>query len=176
MTAANQHDMSRRKIDDDDSGQALVEFAIAAMVMLILMFGLIDFAQAIYDQLVITNLTAEGCSLSSRGTSLTDTVTAVIASAAPLNLNTSGRVIATSVFNNSGVLQVTGQVSQGGMVAASRIGVSGGLGHLPTAAVPQVNQTVFVTEVYYRFNTLTPIGNLLSTTILPSQMYDVAYY
>jgi Flp pilus assembly protein TadG len=118
--AASDHDDTRRsKITADDSGQALVEFAIAAMMMLIIVFGLIDFCRAIYDQQVITNLTGEGCSLSSRSTSLTDTVTAVIASSAPLNLNASGRVIATSVLNNSGVLQVTGQVSQGGFVAAS---------------------------------------------------------
>src|ERR1035437_7162891 len=86
-------------------------------------------------------------------------------------LSTSGRVIATSVLNNSGVLQVTGQVSQGGFVAAIRIGALGGLAHLPPAAVPQVNQTVFVTEVFYQYSTLTPIGKLLSRTILPSQMY-----
>ena len=61
-------------------------------------------------------------------------------------------------------------------MAASRIGAPGGLAHLPPAAVPQVNQTVFVTEVYYQYSSLTPIGNLLSRTILPSQMYDVAYY
>src|SRR5664279_2853368 len=105
--AASSHDDTRRsKITADDSGQALVEFAIAAMMLLIIVFGLIDFCRAIYDQQVITNLTGEGCSLSSRGTGLTDTVTAVIASSAPLNLNASGRVIATSVFNNNGVLQV----------------------------------------------------------------------
>jgi Flp pilus assembly protein TadG len=176
MAASGHDDTRRSNVTADDSGQALVEFAIAAMMMLIIVFGLIDFCRAIYDQQVITNLTGEGCSLSSRGTSLTDTVTSVIASSAPLNLNASGRVIATSVFNNNGVLQVTGQVSQGGFVAASRIGVSGGLAHLPPAAVPQVNQTVFVTEVFYQYSTLTPIGKLLSTAIVPSQMYDVAYY
>jgi Flp pilus assembly protein TadG len=176
MAASGHDDRSRRSLRTDDSGQALVEFAIAVMMMLILVFGLIDFGRAIYDQQVITNLTGEGCSLSSRGTSLTDTATSVIASSAPLNLNASGRVIVTSVFNNNGVLQVSGQVSQGGFVAASRIGVSGGLAHLPTAAIPQVNQTVFVTEVFYQYSALTPVGKLLSTAIVPTQMYDVAYY
>ncbi|MGB7555826.1 MAG: TadE family protein [Candidatus Korobacteraceae bacterium] len=167
----------RSAMKTDDSGQALVEFAIAAMMMVILLFGLIEFGRAIYDQQVITNLTGEGCSLASRGTSLTDTATAVVASSAPLNLTTSGRVIVTAVFNNNHVLQITGQVSQGGFTAASRVGSSGGGAvHLPPAAVPQVNQTVFVTEVFYQYTSLTPIGKLLSTSILPSQMYDVAYY
>lgn len=176
MVALRPDDTTRSKLNSNDSGQALVEFAIAVMMLLILVFGLIDFGRAIYDQQVITNLTGEGCSMSSRGTSLTNTVTSVIASSAPLNLTASGRVIATSVYNNSGVLQVTGQVSQGGFVAASRIGIAGGLAHLPSAAIPQVNQTVFVTEIFYQYSSLTPVGKLLSTTILPSQMYDVAYY
>ena len=83
MAVSGHDDTRRRKINADDSGQALVEFAIAAIIMLILVFGLIDFSRAIYDQQVITNLTGEGCSMSSRGTSLTDTVTSVILSSAP---------------------------------------------------------------------------------------------
>ena len=176
MAVAGHKDAKLSNFGTDDSGQALVEFAVAVLMVLILVFGLIDFARAIYDQQVITNLTGEGCSLSSRGTSLTDTAAAVLLSAAPLDLGASGRVIVTSIYNNAGTLQVTGQVSQGGYVAASKVGIVGGLAHLPSAAVPQPSQTVFVTEVYYQYSSLTPIGKLLSTAILPTQMYDVAYY
>ena len=67
--AASGHDVARRKkIKADDCGSALVEFAVVAIIMLILVFGLIDFSRAIYDQQVIINLTGEGCSMSSRGT------------------------------------------------------------------------------------------------------------
>ena len=40
----------------------------------------------------------------------------------------------------------------------------------------QLNQTVYVTEVFYNFQAITPIGNFLSKTFLPSQLYDVAYF
>lgn len=172
----------KRKLGPDkkragDSGQALVEFAISAIVLLTLVFGLIDFSRAIYDLQVMKNLTAEGSSMASRGTSLPDAATAVAVAAAPLDVNNNGRVIVTSVFNNNNSLKVTGQASQGGIAALSRVGnVIGGAATLPAGVVPQVNQTVYVTEVFYPYKPLTPIGNLLNNAVLPSPLYDVAYY
>ena len=46
----------------------------------------------------------------------------------------------------------------------------------PSAATPQLNQTVYVTEVFYSFQAITPIGNFLSKTLLPTQLYNVAYF
>ena len=46
------------------SGQALIEYAISAIVMATLVFGVIDFSRAIYEQQVITILTGRrfvGC-------------------------------------------------------------------------------------------------------------------
>jgi Flp pilus assembly protein TadG len=160
-----------------DSGQALVEFALSATLLLTLAFALIDFSRALYDLEVLKNLTAEGSSMASRGTTLLDTASAVVLAAAPLDVNHNGRVIVTSVFNNNNSLQVAGQASQGGIAASSRVGnVIGGLATLPAGAVPQVNQTVYVTEVFYSYQPLTPIGNLLNNTVLRSPLYDAAYY
>jgi Flp pilus assembly protein TadG len=176
MAASGHDDTARNKIRADDSGQALVEFAISATMMLILVFGLIDFSCAIYIQQVITNLTGEGSSMASRGTSLAATAAAIVTDS-DLNLNTSGQVIVSSVFNNNNKIQLTGQVSQGGLGAKSLIGsVIGGLASLPATVVPQLNQTVFVTEVFYKYQPVTPIGSLLTKVVLPKKLYDVAYY
>jgi len=160
-----------------DSGQALVEFALSATMMLVLVFGLVDFSRAIYIAQVISNLTGEGSSMASRGTSLSDTATAVVAASSPLNLSANGQVVVSSIFNNNNKIQLTAQVSQGGTGATSLIGtVVGGTVILPATVVPQLNQTVYVTEVFYNYKPITPIGNFLSGTVLPSRLYDVAYY
>jgi Flp pilus assembly protein TadG len=177
MAIAAGDDTGRVEIRADDCGQALVEFAISATMMLILVFGLIDCSRAVYIEQVIVNLAGEGSSMASRGTTLSDTATAVVAAAAPLNISVRGQVIVSSVFNNNNKIQLTGQVSQGGLGATSRIGsVVGGNASVPAAVIPQLNQTVYVTEVFYKFQAITPIGNLLPKMVLPSQLYDVAYY
>jgi len=166
----------RRLAPADDGGQALVEFALSASLLLTLLFGLIDFSRAIYFEELMANLTGEGSSMASRGTSLAKTVAAVVAASGDLNLGSNGQVIVSSVLNNSGKIQLSGQASQGGIGATSRIGsVINGNASLPAAAAPQANQTIYVTEVFYKYQAITPIGNFLSV-VLPSQLYDVAYY
>ena len=53
-----------------DSGQAILEYALSATVMLILIFGLIDLSRAIFVAQVIANLSGQGSSMASRGTYL----------------------------------------------------------------------------------------------------------
>jgi Flp pilus assembly protein TadG len=177
MDVSKQDAAGCRKIGDNETGQALVEFALSAAVLVVLVFGLIDLGRAIYVVEVITNLTGEGSSLASRGTSLSDTAAAVVVASTPLNFSTNGRVIVSSVFNNNNVIQLTGQVSQGGLAASSRIGsVIGTKATVPAAAAPQLNQTAFVTEVFYKYQPITPIGNLLNQALFPLPLYDAAYY
>lgn len=176
MAAAQCPNIVSRKFRTDESGQAIVEFSLVVMLLLIMACALADVGRAIYQEQVITNLTREGSNLAARGTSLTDSATAVVQGSAPLNIVINGRVIVTAVTNNGGAIQITGQVSQGGIPAASKVGtVIGGLAALPAAAQPPLTQTVYVTEVFYAYQAVTPIGQLMGLT-LPSILYDVAYF
>ncbi len=170
----------RRLLRGDNRGQATVEFTLFAMVLVLLFFGLIDFSRIIQDRLILINLSREGSSLASRGTSLTNAVADVIADALPWNMNANGRVIASSVLNSNGTYIITAQVVGGGLsgtIAPSRIGHMGGSATLPVTAIPlpQPNQYLYITEVYWTFTLLTPIGRLLGLT-LPPILYDVAYF
>jgi len=161
----------------DDSGQALIEFALCASVLFIILFGVIDVSRALFVGQIIVNLTGEGCALASRGTSLPDTATAVMTASAPLDFAGHGRVIVSSVYNNNNTLKLTGQSALGGLAATSRIGSSiGATVTLPTNAAPQVGQTVFISEVFYTYHAITPVGSFLNAKVVPSQLYDIGYY
>ena len=51
---------SLRRFRQSDTGQTLVEFALVLPLMLILMFGIVDFGRAFYTWLTVTNAAREG--------------------------------------------------------------------------------------------------------------------
>jgi Flp pilus assembly protein TadG len=159
-------------------GQASVEFAVVATVLLVLVLSLVDFSRALYDLQVMVSLTRQGSNLASRGDSLQQAASAVITGDAPLDLATSGEVIVTSVMNTGGRNTITGQWPQGGTNNNSKIGtVVGARAKIPATAANMLEpgQTIYVTEVFYTYKPVTPIGNFVKM-FMPSTLYEAAYF
>jgi Flp pilus assembly protein TadG len=158
----------------------MLEFMFTFTMLMVIMFGLIDFGRAIYTRQILVNLTREAANLASRGTTLSNTVVAVKTSAQPLNIDQNGYVILTVVFRNQdNSVTVTNQLKSGGVPATSHVG-AGGVGSTPVLPVtpdllPPRNQTLYAAEVFYRFIPVTPVGKLLHLTMLDA-LYDVAYF
>jgi Flp pilus assembly protein TadG len=181
--------MNKNRINSEESGQALVELSVAFVIMCVFVFGVIDFGRAIYDTEVMRNLSGEGSSMASRGTSNSITAAAIAGFAGTtIDLTHKGCVIVTTVTNNGGTLQVTAQAQQCAITATSKIGCVQGQGNcrsgtptLPTGASTALlnevsGSSISITEIYYSYSTVTPIMGLLKANLLPSQLYSVAYY
>jgi Flp pilus assembly protein TadG len=179
---------SRLTSQTAESGQALIEFSLVVIVLIVLTFGLIDVCRAIYTRQVIVNLTREGANLASRGTGdtraeiISNAVAAVVASASPLSITTNGLVIITAVTNNArGSYFINAQQKQGKLTFNnSKVGTTVGSSATlpdtsPYPALSQSNYTVYVAEIYYNFTPVTPIGRLLRVA-MPTNLYDAAYF
>jgi Flp pilus assembly protein TadG len=174
--AAAQH-RGPGKSKKSQSGQALVEFAAVVFMLFIFVFALIDISRAIYQEQLMTGLSREGSNLASRGTTLPNSATAVV-NESPLDLANNGKVIVTSVMNQGGAYKITGQATAGPLGATSKVGTGvGSTATLPASAQSMIagNQTIYITEVYYTYQAITPIGQFMSLA-LPSTLYDASYF
>lgn len=179
----------KARINTEESGQALVELALAFVLLCVFVSGIVDFGRAIYDVQVMKNLVGEGSMMASRSSSAATTVQNVANYAgSDINLSTQGCVIVTAVTNQGGgVYQITDQASQCAITATSKVGCLKGQGGcqssgaiLPPAAVTALTtepmgSSIYVTEIFYTYNAVTPIAALLGKS-MPSQFYSVAYY
>jgi Flp pilus assembly protein TadG len=198
VPASRQNHSASRKTRKGESGQAVVEFALGILpIVLFVLFGIIDFSRAIYQQQVITGLTRSGSSMAARGglvapnlTDQTNIFYILIQGTAPMKLTTYGVVIITGVANNGTTgapnYQVTAQYQYGtctgcaahsSKIGSSTAGSPATLPPLPSGGLdfPQPGQTIYVTEIFYAYQPLTPIGRLIAGLVLPTQSYDVAY-
>jgi hypothetical protein len=165
-----------------------MEFAVVSTMLIVLMFGVIDFSRAIYLRQQLLNLTREAANLEARGSGvsaaeiMTNALNATLTSALPLALNSvTGMVIVTSITNNGSNGYFIGQQLSRGTLsgAASRIGT--GVGHAATmpktaGLILPPKHTLYVAEIFYKFTPITPVGHMAFRTALPTQFYDAAYF
>ncbi|HUK73995.1 MAG TPA: TadE/TadG family type IV pilus assembly protein [Candidatus Bathyarchaeia archaeon] len=184
----------------NESGQAMVELALLLSLLAIFSLGIVDVSRAVYDSEVLRNLSGEGSNLASRGTSLPNTVTAVVNDSCPsgacdLNLAVSGCVVVSSitcVTNAAGQCTST-YVITGQATSAACHGNTSRVGCYPAsptcnaqATIPTQVQTVlstvsgytvYSTEVFYNYSPVTSLGGFLNNNnVLPTQLYSVAYF
>src|SRR5579863_801698 len=76
---------------EDEQGAALIELAFCLFMLLILVFGIIDFSQMILDHQEMCGLARQGSNLALRGgVTLSEVVTALDVQGAPMNIGTQG--------------------------------------------------------------------------------------
>jgi Flp pilus assembly protein TadG len=162
-----------------------MELSIIVVILAVMVMGMIDYSRIFVVRQTMVNASREGANLAVRGTTLSNAVTAMVSTApAMLFSNGYGTIIASVVTRSgSGTATVTSQVKRGATNYLSRIGnlnASGASVTLPSTQLPQTNQSLYITEVFYPFTPWTPIGNLMrflsTNSVMPSLLYDVSYF
>ena len=172
----------------DEQGAVLVELALCITILLVLVFGVIDFSLIIFDRQVMSGISRQGSDLASRGGEpdpdsgidpLQQIVSALVTQGETLNMATKGRIFITAVADVNGKPQIIDQAeSPSGISVNSAIGSGvGNAARMPADATPvlQAGETIYVTEVYYAFSPVTPIGKFLKLS-LASNLYESAYF
>lgn len=191
----------RHRAARGEAGQSLVEFAVVLPFLVLLVFGVIEVSYALLDMHVVTSFSREGSNLISRNTSMQDAVTAMRQmSSRPINLEDGSSKIILSVVRRIGTTGASNydqnilyqRLEYGTFPASSKITGGGGafgpapdyqaldpdndtglrVGNLPVTL--DRGGTLYITEVYTRHITLTPLDGL--GVRVPDSLYSVAYF
>jgi Flp pilus assembly protein TadG len=160
-----------------ERGQALIEFTLALPLLLVLVFGVMDFGHLVQQRMILTNVSREGGSIASRQDPFDpNLLNVLVATALPLKLDgIDGRIIVTRLKAGTSIAAptptMTTQVMVGSLPMTSGISVktlNDGLTpnlyqHLVfnaannTADITQVT----VVEVFYKYHPVTPLSYLM---------------
>ncbi len=183
-----------------DRGQSIVEFAMTLPFIMLVTLGVIETSQALMQQHVTTKVAREGSNMISRETQMVDAGNVLRnMSSAPASFNTNTLVIFSVLMlsntgSNNGQIVLYQRYSIGNSsLGSSRLNGSGTFNaandytaanphnttslrvtNAPSNIVTVPGGLIYVTEVYTRYTTLTPVRNL--GLPIPSVLYSVAYF
>jgi hypothetical protein len=168
-----------------ERGVSIVELAFILPILVVLVFGIVDFGRLIHARLVVANVSREGGSLASRDI-LVDNglVNMLLSSATPLDLrNQDGRIYVTKIKagekKNDPEPYIDSRATGGALGVPSVI--TGNIGDTPSGLSPTLyghlkfNEDnnaadildVTVVEVYYEYRLITPLPKFIENLLLP---------
>ncbi|HET6488327.1 MAG TPA: TadE/TadG family type IV pilus assembly protein [Syntrophales bacterium] len=169
-----------------ERGASMLELAMILPILVVLVYGIVDFGRLIHARLVVTNVSREGGSLASRDIREGDALIAMLqSSAAPFDLkDADGRIYITKIKAGATTQNpepyIDSRFQGGGLNAASSItgsvfGTPHGLSsmlynHLRYIAQNSTSDIseVTVVEVFYLYRPITPLPKLIQNHFLPS--------
>jgi Flp pilus assembly protein TadG len=161
----------RKRLWRDERGQDLVEFVLTMPVLLVMVFGILEFGTLLDIGHSLSVVSREGANIASRGASLDSVLLVTMSTGATWNLGSAGTVVATELTVQGGVTMVVDQRTGGGLGATSRLGNPGGPAQAYQAQGLLNAQTYYVVEVFLPYQPFTPLKNLVSG-LVPDTLYD----
>jgi hypothetical protein len=186
----------------DANGQSIMEFALILPLLLVVVLGVIELGNALFDQHIVTKLAREGANLISRSASIKDAEDALVTmSNRPVNFTNGTSTVIFSVItrgatgaNNNHLFLSQRRVS-GTLPATSKIEITGSgafggqpdylavngdnnpglrLRNPPPNLAVAPGSQIYVTEVFSRHPLLTPLP--VFGVVVPPVLYSISYF
>ena len=163
-------------------GTALIEFVLTLPLLLILVFGTIDFGHLVQERLIITNVSREGASTASREGVIDPSIASLLeASGAPLDLGgPDGKLVVTRLI--AGQSSADRDPTVAAQIVAGKLAIPSGYGEgrVKLGLTPKLydhlvfrddNATadidgITVVEVFYKYRPITPLPRLVKGILL----------
>ena len=153
----------------------MVELAIVAPVLLILLLGVVEFGRIFEVTHAITGISREGANIAARGTDLDEVLDVVLDNGSSIRLRDRGGAVVTRVVVTNGTPRVVAQRSEGGYLQGSRYGrvnePATGLDDVPLAD----GQVLHAVEIFYDYDPVTPFAGM-ADVVLPDRLYERALF
>jgi Flp pilus assembly pilin Flp len=162
----------------DESGAAALEMAIILPLILIILFGIIDFGRLLSARLVLTNVAREGGSLASRDIQAASNLISMLQVAgSPLDLVSAGQIYITQIDAGSSASSPYPTINSASSASGGNLSVQSSIGSVwPNLGLPSniYQHLVFnssqntsdisgvtVVEVYYKYKPISPLSNFI---------------
>jgi Flp pilus assembly protein TadG len=161
-----------------DKGQAIIEVALVAPLLLVLMMGVFDYSRAIHAQAVITNMSREAGNLISRSnqnlsgnesTDFQNVMNLVGQTAQPLNMTAQGMMYMYKVECVNNTNTITLEVDWNGSSLSTKPAMNASAAALGGITLAP-GQVAYGVEVYYQYQSLF-LGNQFTPTLASRSIF-----
>ena len=143
-------------------GQAIIEFAVTLLLLVLLLMGVFDYSRAIHAQAIITNMSREGANLIARAnlnlsgddaTDFQNVLDLIGKTAQPLDMVNQGMMHIYKVENVNGQNTITRQLGWSRSTGGSSMPISGSARNLGGVTLGPT-QVAYGVEVYYKYKSV----------------------
>lgn len=152
-----------------------MEFALIAPLLIVILFSIVEIGSAFAVAHSLSTVSREGANIAARGTALDTVLQVVLLNGSDVGLQANGGTIVSKVTLQSGDPVITEQVASSGYAGMSELGAVGATATELNGLGLADGATHYVVEVFYIYNSITPLSNFVSG-VIPNPMYERAIF
>lgn len=156
-------------------GQAVLEAAMVVPLLLTLLLMVIEAGNGLSIKHRMTVLSREGANIASRGSTLPESLDAVMLGGGDILLSELGGAIVTRIVVEDGEPVIEGQSAAVGYEGRSRLGLPDSLASSLQPLALAEGQVLHAVELFLDYRPITPVGSVLPGGVV-DEIYDRAIF